>query len=137
MPACGTGRRSTLAGADLYYKWRPEGAAGEQGSLTWATEYFIRTIASGGANEGALYTEPVLQLAKRWFVGMRLDVTGLPSGQAVPRRYGIAASVTFAPTEFSRLRLYAQDLTGPGISSALIGFVQMEFSLGAHGAHPF
>jgi hypothetical protein len=137
MPPCGTGRRSTLAGADLYYKWRPEGAAGEQGSLTWATEYFIRTIASGGANEGALYTEPVLQLAKRWFVGMRLDVTGLPSGQAVPRRYGIAASVTFAPTEFSRLRLYAQDLTGPGISSALIGFVQMEFSLGAHGAHPF
>jgi hypothetical protein len=137
MPPCGTGRRSTLYGADLYYKWRPPDVTGELGSLTWATEYFVRSIADGGQTEGALYTEPVLQVAKRWFIGARLDVTGLPSGAAVPRRYGIAASLTFAPTEFSRLRLYAQDLSGPGISSTLVGFVQAEFSMGAHGAHPF
>jgi hypothetical protein len=136
-PPCGTGRRATLTGADLYYKWRPAGAAGELGALTWSTEYFLRSIASGGAREGAFYTEPVLQLEKRWFVAARLDVTGLPSGGAVPRRYGVAASVTFAPTEFSRLRLYAQDLNGPGIKSALVAFLQAEFSMGAHGAHPF
>jgi hypothetical protein len=137
MPPCGTGRRSFLYGADLYYKWRPPDVQGELGSLAWSTEYFARSIADGGATEGAFYTEPVLQVAKRWFVGGRLDVTGIPSGDAVPRRYGVAASLTFAPTEFSRLRLFGQDLTGPGISSALIGFVQAEFSIGAHGAHPF
>jgi hypothetical protein len=137
MPPCGTGRRSTLYGADLYYKWRPPDVQGELGSLTWATEYFARSIASGGQTEGAFYTEPVVQLAKRWFIGARLDVTGIPSGAAVPRRYGLAGSITFAPTEFSRLRAYAQDLSGPGISSVLVGFLQAEFSMGAHGAHPF
>jgi hypothetical protein len=136
-PPCGTGRRSTLYGADLYYKWRPPNVQGELGSLTWSTEYFVRSIASGGETEGAFYTEPVVQLAKRWFIGARFDLTGVPSGQAVPRRHGIAGSVTFAPTEFSRLRLYVQDLGGPGISSALVGFMQAEFSMGAHGAHPF
>jgi hypothetical protein len=137
LPPCGTGRRSYLYGADLYYKWRPGGMQGELGSLAWSTEYFARSIAGGGSTEGALYTEPVLQMEKRWYVGARLDVTGVPSGDAVPRRYGTAVSLTFAPTEFSRLRLYGQALSGPGISTALVGFLQAEFSLGAHGAHPF
>jgi hypothetical protein len=137
QPPCGTGRRSLLYGADLYYKWRPPDVQGELGSLTWSTEYFARSIGDGGQSEGALYTEPVVQVAKRWFFGARFDLTGVPSGSAVPRRYGLAASITFAPTEFSRLRLYAQDLSGPGISSTLATFVQAEFSMGAHGAHPF
>jgi hypothetical protein len=137
LPPCGEGRRDYLYGADLYVKWRPIEAAGELGSLSWSTEYFARSIAAGGPTEGAFYTEPVLQVEKRWFLGARLDLTGLPSGDNVPRRYGLAASVTFAPTEFSRLRLYGQALAGPGVATALVGFLQVEFSMGAHGAHPF
>ncbi len=34
----------------------------------------------------------------------------------MPRRYGDAGSLTFAPSEFSRLRLYAQELGGPGVA---------------------
>ena len=56
---------------------------------------------------------------------------------SVPRRYGFAGSLTFAPSEFSRFRLYAQELTGPGVTSSTVGFLQAEYSMGAHGAHPF
>jgi hypothetical protein len=135
-PPCGTGRRSYLYGADLYYKWRPPDAQSVVTSLGWTTEYFARSI-DGGATEGALYTEPVLQLERRWYLAARLEMTGIPSGDAVPRRYGVAGSVTFAPTEFSRLRLYLQDLAGSGLPGVLVGFLQMEFAMGAHGAHPF
>jgi hypothetical protein len=137
LPPCGDGRRDYLYGADLFFKWRRPDVTGERFSLIWSTEYFARTITDGGPTEAALYTEPVVQLAKRWFIGGRFDLTGVPSGIYVPRRYGTAASITFAPTEFSRLRLYGQELWGPGATATTVGFLQTEFSMGAHGAHPF
>jgi hypothetical protein len=137
LPPCSGGRRDYLYGADLYFKWRPPDVVGELGSLMWSTEYFARTIAGVGPTEGALYTEPVVQVAKRWYIGGRFDLTGVPAGQSVPRATAVAGSLTFAPTEFSRLRLYGQDLWVTGAPAALIGFLQAEFSMGAHGAHPF
>ena len=134
---CGLGRRDYLYGGDLYFKWRPPTVVGEMGSIMWSTEYFARTISEDGPTEGVLYTEPVVQVAKRWYLGTRLDLTGVPAGFNVPRRYAIAGSVTFAPSEFSRFRLYGQNLWGPDVPGALVGFVQFELSIGAHGAHPF
>jgi hypothetical protein len=136
-PPCGDGRRDYLYGADLYFKWRRPDVVGERFELGWTTEYFARTISDGGPSEGALYTEPVLRLAGRWYVGGRFDITGIPSGPNVPRRYGSAGSLTFAPSESSRIRLYGQRLWGPDVASALVGFVQFEFTMGAHGAHAF
>jgi hypothetical protein len=137
LPPCGGGPRDYLYGGDLYLKFRPEGALGETFSLRWSTEYFARQLSDGGPTEGAFYTEPVVQVAKRWYLGARFDLTGIPSGANVPRRYGESLSVTFAPTEFSRFRLYGQTLSGPGAETALVGFLQAEVSMGAHGAHPF
>ena len=129
--------RSFLYGSDLYIKWKPANVAQTYASVQWTTELYARTVADGGPTEGALYTEPVLQFARRWWIGGRLDVTGLPSGANIPRRYGYAGSLTFTPSEFSRFRLYAQELTGPGVPSSTVGFLQAEYSMGAHGAHPF
>jgi hypothetical protein len=131
------GPRTYLSGGDLYFKWKPANVAQTYASFQWTTEFFTRTVAAGGPTEGAGYTEPVLQFARRWYVGGRFDVTGLPSGPFIPRRYGYAGSLTFAPSEFSRFRLYAQELTGPGVPSSTVGFLQAEYSMGAHGAHPF
>ena len=55
----------------------------------------------------------------------------------MPRRYGGAGSLTFTPSEFSRLRLYVQELGGPGVAATTVGFLQVEYAMGAHGAHPF
>jgi hypothetical protein len=136
-PATAAAPRTFLEGGDLYFKWKPANVAQTYASFQWTTEYFQRQIVDAGPHEGAGYTEPVLQLARRWYLGARFDITGLPSGPNVPRRYGYAGSLTFAPSEFSRFRLYAQELTGPGVPSSTVGFLQAEYSMGAHGAHPF
>lgn len=128
--------RSYLYGGDLYFKWKPPNVVKTYASLAWTTEYFARTIA-GQQTEGALYTEPVMQFARRWYAGARLDITGLPDGLNVPRRYGYSGSLTFAPSEFSRFRGYVQEITGDAIPSSTVFFVQAEVSMGAHGAHPF
>jgi hypothetical protein len=134
--ALAAGPRSYLYGGDLYFKWKPPNQAQSYSSLQWTTEWFARTITSGGPTEGAGYTEPVAQIARRFYLGARFDLTGLPSGPNVPRRYGYAGSLTFAPSEFTRIRLYGQELVG-GRQSATVGFLQAEYSMGAHGAHPF
>jgi hypothetical protein len=129
--------RTYLHGADLYFKWKPANVAQTYASVQWTTEVYGRIITDGGPTEGAAYTEPVVQFARRWFLGGRFDMTGLPSGVFVPRRYGYSGSLTFTPSEFSRFRLYMQELTGPGVPSSTVGFLQAEYSMGAHGAHPF
>ena len=134
---CDPASRTYLHGGDLYVKWKPANVAQTYASVQWTTEFFTRTVTGGGPTEGAGYTEPVLQFARRWYLGARFDVTGLPSGVNLPRRYGYAGSLTFAPSEFSRFRLYAQELEGPGVPSSTVGFLQAEYSMGAHGAHPF
>ena len=136
-PAALEGPRSYLYGADLYYKWKPANVAQSYASFQWTTEFYARTLADGGPTDGAGYSEAVVQIARRFFLGGRFDLTGLPSGSDVPRRYGGAASVTFTPSEFSRLRLYAQELGGPGVAATTVGFLQIEYAMGAHGAHPF
>jgi hypothetical protein len=136
-PLTSTGPRSYFYGADLYLKWQPPNVAQTYVNLQWTTEYYARTLADGGPTEGAVYTEPVVQVARRWLVGGRFEVTGLPAGPNVLRRYGYAGSLTFTPSEFSRLRLYLQELTGEGAPAVTVGFLQAEFSMGAHGAHPF
>jgi hypothetical protein len=135
-PALSTAPRSWFYGADLYFKWKPPNVSQTYSSLQWTTEYYARTI-DGLGSDGAGYTEPVLQIARRFFIGARFDITGLPVGTSVPRRYGYAGSFTFTPSEFSRLRLYAQELTGPGVPATTVAFLQAEYSMGAHGAHPF
>ncbi len=131
------GARSFLAGGDLYYKWKPPNVSQTYLSLQWTTEYFVRVLADGGPTEGAGYSDFVLQFARRFYLGCRFDLVGAPDGPNLPRRYGYAGSLTFAPSEFSRLRLYAQELVGPGVPDTTVGFLQAEYSIGAHGAHPF
>ncbi|HLK91021.1 MAG TPA: hypothetical protein VKZ18_14070 [Polyangia bacterium] len=137
VPLTVDGPRSYLYGADAYYKWKPANVAQSYASFQWTTEFYLRTLADGGPTEGAGYSEAVVQIARRFYLGGRFDLTGLPSGASVPRRYGGTGSLTFAPSEFSRLRLYAQELGGPGVAATTVGFLQVEYSMGAHGAHPF
>jgi hypothetical protein len=138
------GARSFLYGGDLYYKWKPPNVSRTYLSLQWTTEFFVRALADGGPTTGAGYSDIVLQFARRFYLGGRFDLVGAPGTTAaisddsrLPRRYGYAASLTFAPSEFSRIRLYGQELTGPGVPNTTVGFLQAEYSIGAHGAHPF
>ncbi len=82
------------------------------------------------------YTSGDYQLGRRWFTGVRYDWSDR-SQLANLTDKGVAATLTYWPSEFSQIRgqyrftHYAENRD----SNELL--MQLIFSLGAHGAHPF
>jgi hypothetical protein len=136
-------------------KWKPVNQARSYASVAWQTEYWVRQIPNvliGGVKhqqvEGGMYTQVVGQIHRRWYLGLRGELMGIPSGDNVHREYAGAGSITWALSEFSRIRLYGELRYGPRFlpenvipnpPSRLSGaaFLQLEAAIGAHGAHPF
>lgn len=154
----GVGRETQLFGADLYLKWKPANVSGGYNSLALQAEAVFRHSAAGDALtdawDGGAYAQGVVQFARRWFLGLRADFIGLPASQVLARTARGALSLTFQGSEFMRIRAYAELEKGnisfgdesfpPGAlrlpvqpSRAPAAFLQLEVSLGAHGAHPF
>jgi hypothetical protein len=147
----GVGREAQLYGADLYLKWKPISVARGYESLALQAEAIVRHFGSGDGLEdewdGGAYAQIVAQFARRWFVGIRGDVVGVPSSSVLARAERVGLSLTFQGSEFSRVRGYleAEHATVP--SSAFLpqampqwapaAYLQLEFSIGAHGAHPY
>lgn len=133
------GHRSRLYGADLYVKWKPPNVSNTYMSLAWTTEYILREVPDFRPQnlEGALYSQLVWQVARRWFLGARGEIDGLPAGMYVPREYAASGSLTFALSEFARARLYAEARFPSGGDASFVSFLQIEVALGAHGAHPY
>src|SRR5262249_43543650 len=100
--------RTFLYGADLYVKYKPPNQAVTYFSIAWTTEYFARKIAStasdNGLTDGGMYTQLVMQFARRWFFGFREDLLGFPSSSLQPRAWRTVLDLTFYPSEFSKLR---------------------------------
>jgi len=152
-PSVYDGARSHLYGADLYVKWKPANQAETYASVAWQTEYFLRQLPDltlPGARtpplEGGLYSQVVAQVQRRWFIGLRGEVLGLPRGDNVHREYAGALSCTWALSEFARVRAYGELRDGrrfsplapePGTHRSGALFLQLEAAIGAHGAHPF
>jgi len=146
------GARTLLYGADFYFKYKPPNQAVTYFSLAWTTEYFLRTIGStatdNGVTDGGLYTQLVMQFARRWFLGLRQDLLGIPSSDVQPRISRTTLDLTFYPSEFSKLRASAgyevpdsqaariKELSLPHVNS-FMAYLQFEVAIGAHGAHKF
>ena len=166
FPVTGSGQCPTpydnwydhLFGADLYFKWKPPNQARHYFSLAWQTEFFLRYIpdlkilgAAHPQTDGGLYSQLVAQVARRWFVGLRGELLGLPRSDNVRQEGVVAGSITLALSEFSRLRAYGEVRVpfGPANPNAMYVsgaapsntngtlFTQFEIAIGAHGAHPF
>jgi hypothetical protein len=82
------------------------------------------------------YTSADYQFARRWFIGGRVDRSDRPFDASLTDKGG-SVVLTYWPSEFSQLRgqyrftRYAQNLDAHEV------FLQLQFALGAHGAHPF
>jgi hypothetical protein len=83
------------------------------------------------------------QLAKRWWVGVRGEAAQ-HAAEAAIKDTGTAATLTFWPSEFSQLRAEFRQRRygGPNVASAGTYtanevLLQLQFAIGAHGAHPF
>ena len=76
------------------------------------------------------------QFARRWFAGARLDRSDRADA-AVMRDKGGSVFLTYWPSEYSQIRgQYRRTMYADGPTANEFLF-QFQFSIGAHGAHPF
>jgi hypothetical protein len=158
---------SQLYAADLYVKYKPPNETGGFFNIAWQTEFFYRRMfdpcipQAGGVcplgtpggvtpnfqlptgDDAGFYTQLVAHVARRWVVGAREDLLGVVTSPLQQRVNRVSLSLTFTPSEFSRVRLYAEreDVTPfsgqPQTDPDYAGYLQLEIAIGAHGAHPF
>ncbi len=135
------GPRTFLAGGDLYLKYMPPNRVANYLALAFQAEYFWRRTFADGVNsaqsDAGFYAQIVAQLSRRWHLGGRFDQLGLPASALQPKGDRISAMATFTPSEFSRLRLQGQREKVDGGGPIYEALLLLEFSIGAHGAHPF
>lgn len=143
------GKTARLADVSATFRWRPGGSARQ--SLLWRTEYLEKRYPvwedqgpeEGEPSEALLVTERSRglfsyvdwQFTRGWYLGARADWVRHPEGLGEDR--GVSLALTWAPSEFQRLRLQAQRTRYAALGSYDAVILQYGFSLGPHGAHPF
>lgn len=137
----GPGFRTSLTGIDATFRWKPL-QRGLYRSLIVQAELYLseRDSAAGTVHANGFYALAQYQLGRRWFVGYRHDESD-HADDASLRDRGDSVILTFWPSEFSQIRAQARrnvyDLGPAGKSPATELIVQLQFAIGAHGAHPF
>ncbi|NNB84567.1 zinc-regulated TonB-dependent outer membrane receptor [Corallococcus exiguus] len=148
-----TGYRNytSIYGTDVYLKFRP---ITSQSSQQWVFQaevlYRRRQVPEDVLSDWGGYAQTVWRFSNRWATGVRYEfgsaaktlegrVANDPlDPEWISDRQRITASVTFWPTEFSRLRLQAAtDRVGWRESPDYSAFLALEVVTGAHGAHAF
>lgn len=143
-----------LLGLNTIYRFDSRKAYGH-GDLILQAEYIrsqktlqqVGGVGSLDDKEDGYYIQAVYGFAPRWRGGLRWDHVGLVNQQqdkSGAKQYGsswrISGMVDFSPTEFSRLRFQVNNgryNTTNGKKDVVEIFVQLQVSIGAHGAHPF
>ena len=136
----GPGFRTSLTGIDATFRWKPL-SRGLYRSLLVRGEWTLseKESPTGTVRAEGYYLLAQYQLDRRWFAGYRHDESD-HADDASLRDRGNSLIVTYWPSEFSEVRAQARrnvyDLpTGKSTATELL--VQLQFSIGAHGAHSF
>jgi hypothetical protein len=132
------GRFTTdLWGIDATVRWRPlrrsiyRSFVGRS-EVVWSR----RDQPDGQQNSMGYYVSGDYQFARRWFAGARYDRSDRADNASLFDT-GQSVMVTYWPSEFSQVRgQYRRTdyADGPTANEFLF---QFQFSIGAHGAHPF
>jgi hypothetical protein len=132
------GRFSTsLWGVDATLRWRPLRQTMYRTFLGRSELVWSRRDQPGG-RLGAFgyYVSGDYQFARRWFAGARYDRSDRATEEGL-RDTGHSLLLTYWPSEFSQIRSqYRRTRYGEGPTANELLF-QFQFSIGAHGAHPF
>jgi len=137
-----------LVGVDATFRWRPLqrsiyrsfvgraewiGSRREFGGFTVGKPNLLAMTATDATG---FYISGDYQFARRWFAGARYDRSERPTDASL-RDTGGSFIVTYWPSEFSQVRGQYRRTNyalGPAADEFLF---QFQFSIGAHGAHPF
>jgi hypothetical protein len=130
-------RVTQLYGIDATFRWRPLQRSIYH-SFVGRTEWiWSRRDQEDGLQSGAgTYASADYQFARRWFVGARYDRSNRATDASLLDRGG-SLLLTYWPSEFSQIRGQYRRTNyalGPAADEFLF---QFQFSIGAHGAHPF
>ena len=143
---------TNLYGVDATYRWKPLQRAIYR-SFVARSEFIWRqqnqpslvvclalacppSVAPGFQRAFGFYTSADYQFARRWFVGGRFDNSDRATNAALTDKGG-SLVLTYLPSEFALVRgqyrftRYAEHFDAHEV------FMQIQFALGAHGAHPF
>jgi len=132
------GRFTTnLFGVDATLRWRPLTRAiyhqfVGRSEVIWSH----REQFDGRQRSMGYYVSGDYQFARRWWLGGRFDHSERADDASLLDRGG-SAVLTYWPSEFSQVRgqyRHTRYADGPDANELLF---QFQFSIGAHGAHPF
>ncbi|MEP6993928.1 MAG: hypothetical protein ABI968_05350 [Acidobacteriota bacterium] len=130
-------RWTQLQGVDVTLRWKPLQTGSYRSAMLRGE--FIRSHRdelTGAEVAYGWFVSGEYQLAKRWWLGARIEASDHADDGSM-RDTGQAVTLTFNPSEFSRIRTEVRRRHyGQGITASEALF-QLQFAIGAHGAHPF
>lgn len=139
---------NAFEGIDLTVRWKPL-QRGTYRSLVARFEAIRnRSPRDLHRDPRGFYASVDYQLAQRWFAGARIDraddigmytavATGTTSAAALSRDRGTSVVLTFWPSEFSQLRGQLRRTSYGSLAPVNELLFQLQFAIGAHGAHTF
>jgi type II secretory pathway pseudopilin PulG len=151
----GSDKHTEIYGADIYWKWKPANANAGFPFVSWQTEALYQRFAAGAdptaptplpsemLRDWGFYSQVLWGFKERWVAGLRGEYADGNRGAFDPsdiyrnQRTRISPVLTFYPSEFSKIRLQYNYDHGALVGDQHSVWLQMEFLLGAHGAHKF
>lgn len=129
--------KTNLYGFDATFRWRPLQRSIYH-SFIGRTEWIWsrRDQPNGLQRSMGLYVSGDYQVGRRWFAGARYDRSGRATDASLLDTGG-AFVVTYWPSEFAQLRGQYRRTNYALATTANELLFQVQFSIGAHGAHPF
>jgi hypothetical protein len=149
----GDDTRTQIYGVDLYWKWKPSNSQSGFPFVSWQTEALYQRFEAGAdpsfvlpaetLRDWGFYSQVLWGFKQRWVVGLRGEYANGNPGAYDPndvfrnQRTRISPDLTFYPSEFSKIRLQYNYDHGELFGTENSVWLQVEFLLGAHGAHKF
>jgi hypothetical protein len=149
----GLENRTRIYGVDVYWKWKPANSQAGFPFVSWQTEALYQRFEAGAdptfslpaetLRDWGFYSQVLWGFKQRWVAGFRGEYADGNQGAYDPsdvfrgERTRISPDLTFYPTEFSKIRLQYNYDHGHLFGDEHSVWMQVEFLLGAHGAHKF
>jgi hypothetical protein len=126
-----------LFGLDATVRWKPLQRSIYHSFIGRSEVIWSRRHQPGGLQAAnGYYVSGDYQFGRRWFAGVRYDRSDRATNAALTDT-GQSVLLTYWPSEFSQVRgQYRRTAYADGPTANELLF-QFQFSIGAHGAHPF
>jgi hypothetical protein len=130
--------QSVVAGADVTLKSHGRGRR-QFNKLVWQSEYLWMRVDGAPADGtlGGIYSTLEYAVARRFWVGGRYDLVGIPVPPEGGQTHAATLLGVFVPTEFSAVRVQGQRQFLPDGHTIDSVVAQLNFTIGVHPAHSY